>query len=257
MMEPTMDYLAKMALVEAEGENTEVVSVRDEARRKTIFDKFHINRNKVYRNAIWGIEAKAAGALRCNGNVVIMQIGATIPACPLSNRAVKDVQPIYTLPWKTIGAWGIDHLRSNVTEYKGADRISLSEPTRMPVPRYYDYLPKAVYDLKEEVSLKFVNEFAENNTGLAIEHVKIKYILMRCNFAMDNRADVEEHTYYTHGMEMSQVKMETKIKVNESEALELTQAMNFKDLSRQGRIEVYDSWFALCVASATVTNNEN
>ena len=80
---------------------------------------------------------------------------------------------------------------------------------------------------------------------------------MRCNFPMDNRADVEEHTYYTHGMEMSQVKMETKIKVNESEALELTQAMNFKDLSRQGRVEVYDSWFALCVASATVTNNEN
>ena len=114
------------------------------------------------------------------------------------------------------------------------DRESLSEPSRMPVPRFYDYLPKAVRDLKDEVSESFVNEFKDNNPGLATEHVTIKYILMRCNFPMDHRADVEEHTFYTHGMELSEVKIETKIKVNEAEALVLTPALNFKDLSREG-----------------------
>ena len=62
---------------------------------------------------------------------------------------------------------------------------------------------------------------------------------MRCDLAMDHRADVEEHTWITHGMEMHQVKREVKIKVNEAEALELTAAMNFKELSKQGRLEMY------------------
>ena len=56
MMEPTMDYLAKMALVEAEGENTEVLSVREEVKRKFYFDKFHVNRNKVYTSNFLGLK---------------------------------------------------------------------------------------------------------------------------------------------------------------------------------------------------------
>ena len=139
----------------------------------------------------------------------------------------------------------------NTTEYKGEDRIKLSEPSKRPVSRFYDYLPKPILDMKEETTKKFVEEFKAKNTGLAVGHVKISYMLMRCDLAMDHRADVEEHTWITHGMEMHQVKREVKIKVNEAEALELTAAMNFKELSKQGRLEVYDSWFALCVASAT------
>ena len=255
-MEPTMENLAKMDLVASEDENTEAVSVRDEERRKFYYTQFHHGtRNKKFKNAIWGIEYGAKGNIKCNGNVVLMQVGATIPA--VTGRAEKDVEPIYILPTKTLGAWSIDHLRSVPSEYKGEDRIALSEPSKRPVPRFYDYLPKPILDMKEETTKKFVQEFKAKNVGLTVEHVKISYILMRCNLAMDNRADVEEHTWFTHGMEMSQVKREVKIKVNEAETLELTAAMNFKELSKQGRLEVYDSWFALCVATATVTNDEN
>ena len=131
MSDPSMESLTRMALLETTGENTEVLSLREEVKRKEYFDKFHVDRNKHHKNAIWGIESKATGALRCNGNVVLLQIGAKIPASTADNRRERDVAPIYTLPRKTLGAWGIDNLRSNVSEYKGMDRISLSEPTRI------------------------------------------------------------------------------------------------------------------------------
>ena len=124
MMEPNMGNLAKMELVAPEDENTEAVSVRDEEKRKFYYTQFHGARNKKFKNAIWGIEHGAKGNLRCNGNVVLIQIGATIPA--VTNRAEKDVAPIYILPQKTLGAWGLDHLRSVTSEHKGEDRIALS-----------------------------------------------------------------------------------------------------------------------------------
>ena len=212
MMEPTAEYLAKMELVEPNAENTETVSVRDEARRKFFHEKFHVARNKKFKNASWSIETKATGGQRCNGNIVLIQVGATVPENTATNRAEYDVAPIYILPWAELGTWGLTHLRTYTSEHKGADRISLSEPSRMPVPRFYDYLPKAIFDMKEEVSKKFVDDFKTDNAGLAYENVKVSYILMRCNLALDNRADVEEHTYHTHGMEMSRIKKETIIK---------------------------------------------
>ena len=257
MAGPSIESLTSMGLMERTGENTEVLTLRDEAKRKEYFDKFNVERNKDFKNVNWGIESKASGSLRCNANIALMQIGAKIPESPDDNRQANEVAPIYRYPLKALGEWGLDNLTCAHSEYKGMDRVSLSEPSRMPVPRFYDYLPKKVRDLKDEESEKFVNEFKGNNPGLAKEHVTIKYILMRCNFPMDHRADVEEHTFYTHGMEMSEVKIETRIKVNEAEALVLTPAMNFKDLSREGRIEVYDSWYSSSVANATVTSTEN
>ena len=257
MAEPSMESLSRMSLMERTGENTEVLSLRDEEKRKEYFDKFNVERNKHLKNVNCGIESKAAGSLRCNANIALMQIAAKIPASAEDNRLARDVAPIYSYPRKTIGEWGIDNLTCAVSEYKGMDRVSLSEPSRMPVPRFYDYLPRKVHDLKDEVSESFVTEFRGTNPGLEKEHVTIKYILMRCNYPMDHRADVEDHTFYTHGMEMSEIKVETKIKVNEAETLVLTPAMNFKDLSRDGRREVYDSWFSSSAANGTLTNVEN
>jgi len=97
MMEPTMENLAKMDLVASEDENTEAVSVRDEEKRKFYYTQFHHGtRNKKFKNAIWGIEYGAKGNIKCNGNVVLMQVGATIPA--VTGRAERDVEPIYKKP---------------------------------------------------------------------------------------------------------------------------------------------------------------
>ena len=80
---------------------------------------------------------------------------------------------------------------------------------------------------------------------------------MRCNFAMEHRGDVEDHTWYTHGMELNEVDLESSIKVNEGEALVLTPALTLKEMSIEGRRGVYDSWFDACAANGTVTKVEN
>ena len=52
-MEPTAENLAKMDLVASEDENTEAISIRDEERRRFLYDQFHQGtRNKKYKNAI-------------------------------------------------------------------------------------------------------------------------------------------------------------------------------------------------------------
>ena len=96
MAGPSMENLTRMALLETTGENTEVLSLREEEKRKEYFDKFHVDRNKHHKNAIWGIESKAAGSLKCNANLVLMQIGAKIPASTADNRQERDVEPIYS-----------------------------------------------------------------------------------------------------------------------------------------------------------------
>ena len=45
----------------------------------------------------------------------------------------------------------------------------ISEPSRMPVPRFYEYLPKNVFAIRNEECDKFVTEFAATNDGLKRE----------------------------------------------------------------------------------------
>ena len=133
----------------------------------------------------------------------------------------------------------------------------ISEPSRMPVPRFYEFLPKNVFAIRDEECDKFVTEFAATNEGLRKEYLTARFILMRCNFGMNHRADVEDHTFYTHGMDISELTVESIIKVNEAETLVLTPALNFKDLSQEGRQSVFDSWFESCTANGTLTSVEN
>ena len=74
---------------------------------------------------------------------------------------------------------------------------------------------------------------------------------------MDHRGDVEDHTWNTHGVDLNEIDLESSIKVNESEALVLSAAMTFKELSLEGRKSVYNSWFDACAANGTVTKLEN
>ena len=118
-------------------------------------------------------------------------------------------------------------------------------------------MPKKVQETQQEVCQKFVEEFKGNNPGLVAKYVTVKYILIRCNVAMDHRGDVEEHTWQTHGVDLNEIELETTIQVNEGEALVLSEALNFKELSLEGRRQIFDSWFDALAANGTVTRVES
>ena len=73
---------------------------------------------------------------------------------------------------------------------------------------------------------------------------------------MNHRGDVEDHTFYTHGVDINELTVESIIKVNEAEALVLTPALNFKDLSQEGRQSVFDSWFESCTANGKIKKTQ-
>ena len=86
-----------------------------------------------------------------------------------------------------------------------------------------------VWEKMDSVAAKFVTDNGTGNPGLAAGHVTIKWILMRCNIAMDNRGDIEEHTAHTHGLNINQIERESTIKVNDTEVLILSKATNICD----------------------------
>ena len=111
----------------------------------------------------------------------------------------------------------------------------ISEPSKMKIDRFFDYLPKKVHDTRHAISTKFAADNVTNNPGLTAGHVTIKWILMRCNIAMDHRGDVEEHTLHTHGVNINEIEREALIQVNDTEVLVLSSATNMRELPTERR----------------------
>ena len=53
----------------------------------------------------------------------------------------------------------------------------------MKIDRFFDYLPKLVYDTRHAIATKFAADNVDDNPGLTDGHVTIKWILLRCNIA--------------------------------------------------------------------------
>ena len=142
---PTIESLTGMGLLGKQDNITiELVSLRD-IKRKNYFDKFYARngRTQGFVDVRWGQDSDAKDcSYRCNANIVLIELGAKIPALEDGSRLAKEVSPIYQLPLKTLGEWGLDNLTCSQSTYKGMDRVLISEPSRMPVPRFYEYLPK-------------------------------------------------------------------------------------------------------------------
>ena len=257
MTEQSLESLTAMRLMPRDPNiPTELVAVRD-TKRQTYYDRFMASRNNItdFRSVKWGVDGEGNDCeIRCNGNIVLLEVGARIPN---GRQAAKNVDPVYVFPAKSLKDWGLKQLSVTQSSHKGFDRVMISEPSRKQVPRFYEYLPINVFKTRDEEIEKFIADNIAEFEALKKEHVTCKFIMMRCNYGMKHRADVECHTYHTHGMDVSELLVESIIKVNEAEVLVLTTALNFKDLSQEGRQLVFDSWFGSCTANGTLTNVEN
>ena len=129
--------------------NTEILYLRDDAKRAEYFDKFQANNGDVadLKQVKWGLDsAPTSCGIRCNANIVLLSVGAKIPASADGTRVEKEINPVIQYPLKTLGEWGTEYLTCSHTIYKGMDRIMISGPSKMKVPRYYEYFPKNIHD---------------------------------------------------------------------------------------------------------------
>ena len=92
-----------------------------------------------------------------------------------------------------------------------------------------------MHDTTNTIAEKFVTDNIAEYPGLTKGHVTIKWILMRCNLALDNRGDIKEHTSCTHGIDINALEREVTIKVNESDVLVLANAKNICELPDKRR----------------------
>ena len=146
MAPPTPESLTGMGLLgKKDSIITETLFLRDDTKRKAYYDKFYATYGGMdeFRQVKWGVDsAPTSCGIRCNANIVLLQIGARIPASEDGARAEKEIRPIIQYPLKAMGEWGIDYLTCSHSLYKGMERVLISEPSKMIVPRYYKYYPK-------------------------------------------------------------------------------------------------------------------
>jgi hypothetical protein len=129
---------------------TEIVAVRD-TRRQSYYDKFLASKTNItdFRNVKWGVDDELNNCdIRCNGNIVLLEIGGRIPP-KRSGLSEKKVAPIYVYPAASLKEWGLKQLSVAQSSYKGFDRVMISEPSRKQVPRFYEYLPKNVFKTRD------------------------------------------------------------------------------------------------------------
>ena len=173
MAPPSAESLAGMGLLgRRESILTEFVSLREDAKRQAYYDKFIRAYASVeeLNNVRWCTDSTPSTITsRCNGNIVLLEIGARVPAA--GDRQENLIPGVIVYPKTALGEWGLEYLTVSHSTYKGMDRILISEPAKMKIPRYFEYLPKKIHDTLTEEANKFVREKATANPGLAVEHV--------------------------------------------------------------------------------------
>ena len=107
MVGPTIEKLTGMGLLgKRDSIKTEILYLRDDAKREDYYNKFK-NHNKdveELKQVKWGIDSSPTSCgIRCNANIVLMQIGAKIPALENGSRPEKEVAPIIHYPLEALG----------------------------------------------------------------------------------------------------------------------------------------------------------
>ena len=111
---PTPESLAGMGLLgKKESINTEVLYLRDDAKRTDYFNKFQTANGSVdeLKQVKWGLDISPTSCgIRCNANIVLLSIGAKIPASADGTRPLKEIDPVIQYPLQTLGEWGTEFL---------------------------------------------------------------------------------------------------------------------------------------------------
>ena len=115
MSEPTAVALAEMGLLSRNPTiQTTIVGIGDHVRRKTYLDKF-TDKHKdepMMCNVAWSADNNLAlAACRCNGNLVLLEMGAR--ANQSGTRQAINIPNTYILPRKALGEWSQKYLNTS------------------------------------------------------------------------------------------------------------------------------------------------
>ena len=111
MAPPTPESLTGMGLLgKKDSIITETLFLRDDTKRKDYYDKFYAANGGVdkFKQVKWGVDSSPTSCgIRCNANIVLLQIGAKIPASADGTRPEKEIRPIIQYPLEALGEWEV------------------------------------------------------------------------------------------------------------------------------------------------------
>ena len=123
-----------------------------------------------------------------------------------------------------------------------------SETNRYDLKRFYEYIPEELLKSNKEEH-KFLEENRINYPQLNIENLHVEWITFLCHEELATQGDTDDHMWFSHGLEMSELKDEKRIQKNKITNLILKEATDVKTLSEKSLDKLMESWYESAVAN--------
>ena len=112
-----------------------------------------------------------------------------------------------------------------------------------------------MFEIKQEEE-NFLEVQKNNFPSLKIEDVRIKWITFLCHEEMEAQGDIDEHLFFSHGLNTTELIDEKKIELNEKSNLILPEARNIKNLSQNSFEKLMESWYETAVANRILDDDK-
>ena len=131
-----------------------------------------------------------------------------------------------------------------------------SEPDRYTNTEYYYCLAKPVARSKIYRNM-YVETKKATFPGLTVDDVTEEFHVLKCNWAVADQVDYNDHCKVMHGIVPGKMRAETNISVNHSLPFKLNSAMTILNLGTGDHSAILQDWYTKSVASGLVTKSSN
>ena len=131
---------------------------------------------------------------------------------PVERPREKEISEIY-IDEETQAKWAKENLTAYNFQTEPFPIRALSETNRYELKRFYEYIPEEMFKSKKEEN-KFLEEKRIVHPQLSMEDLHVEWITFLCHEEITSQGDTDDHMWFSHGLEMSEMRDEIRIQKN-------------------------------------------
>ena len=150
--------------------------------------------------------------------------------------------------------WSKKHLTAHDFKTEPFPIRALSETNRYELKRFYEYIPEEILNSKKHEQ-EFLEEKRLDYPHLQMEDLQIEWITFLCHEELTSQGDTDDHMWFSHGIEINDIKDEIRIQKNKKPKLSLKEANNLKELSEKSINLLMETWYESALANDILSSD--
>ena len=191
----------------------------------------------------------------CNFPITMVKYKGQIPA--VGTGAAHSVPEATYMFFEDQWKWNKKYLTHNFTNpEKRRGVIVASMPDSYLVTDYFYHLPGSVMKSSTYKDM-YMQKYKHSHPEINANYVQEEFYALKCNAAVTDQIDYNEHCSRVHGVKPMDLKQEQNIAVDSKIPFKLGNAMNIEDLGTDDHWAILGTWFTKGVASEILTKSIN